>query len=431
MYRNSMKDLIKWKDNINRKPMILRGARQVGKTWLMKEFGEKYYKSYVYFNFDEETQLKSIFAQNKVPVRIIEILSIISGVKILPNETLIIFDEVQECADALNSLKYFYENANEYHIICAGSLLGTLLSTPKSYPVGMVDLLDINPLSFDEFLNAVDENLFSYYNNLNKDSIVEDIFHNKLLEMYDIYLIIGGMPECVYSWINNKDPFEIQKIQHNLIQIYENDFSKHNGRINSGRLLIVFRSIVSQLTKSNEKFIYNTLREGARARDFEEAIEWLSSAGMINRLYGLSKVEHPLNAFKKLDAFKLFLFDTGLLKQMAGLDNSVILLQENYQFKGPLTENYVLQQLISSFSVNPHYYSNKHSELDFIVELKGETIPIEVKGGIDKSSISFKKFITENNPKIAIRYSRRPLKKDGKIINIPLYLVNKTFDLIG
>lgn len=431
MDRNVLKELLKWKNNINRKPMILRGARQVGKTWLMKEFGEKYYKSYVYFNFDEEIELKSIFEQNKKASRIIELLSMISGVKILPNETLIIFDEIQECADALNSLKYFYENANEYHIICAGSLLGTLLSTPKSYPVGMVDLLSINPLSFDEFLNAVDENLFNYYNSINKDSVIEEIFHNRLLEMYDYYLIIGGMPECVNSWANNRDPYEIQKIQHNLIQIYENDFSKHNGRINSGRLLMVFRSIVSQLAKSNEKFIYNSLREGARARDFEEAIEWLASAGMINRLYGLSKVEHPLNAFKKLDSFKLFLFDTGLLKQMAGLDNSVILLKENYQFKGPLTENYVLQQLINSFSVNPHYYSNKQSELDFIVEFKGYTIPIEVKGGMDKSSISFKRFINENDPKIAIRYSRRGFKIDGKIINIPLYLVNKTFDLIG
>lgn len=431
MNRNALKELLKWKNNINRKPMILRGARQVGKTWLMKEFGEKYYKSYVYFNFDEEIELKSIFEQSKKTSRIIELLSMISGVKILPSETLIIFDEIQECAEALNSLKYFYENANEYHIICAGSLLGTLLSTPKSYPVGMVDLLNINPLSFDEFLNAVDENLFNYYNGISKDSIIEEIFHNRLLEMYDYYLIIGGMPECVYSWVNNRDPYEIQKIQHNLIQIYENDFSKHNGRINSGRLLMVFRSIVSQLAKSNEKFIYNSLREGARARDFEEAIEWLVSAGMINRLYGLSKVEHPLNAFKKLDSFKLFLFDTGLLKQMAGLDNSVILLQENYQFKGPLTENYVLQQLIASFSVNPHYYSNKHSELDFIVELKGYTIPIEVKGGTDKSSISFKRYINEIDPKIAIRYSRMGFKIDGKIMNIPLYLVNKTFDLIG
>lgn len=431
MNRNALKELLKWKNNINRKPMILRGARQVGKTWLMKEFGEKYYKSYVYFNFDEEIELKSIFEQSKKTTRIIELLSMISGVKILPSETLIIFDEIQECAEALNSLKYFYENANEYHIICAGSLLGTLLSTPKSYPVGMVDLLNINPLSFDEFLNAVDENLFNYYNGISKDSIIEEIFHNRLLEMYDYYLIIGGMPECVYSWVNNRDPYEIQKIQHNLIQIYENDFSKHNGRINSGRLLMVFRSIVSQLAKSNEKFIYNSLREGARARDFEEAIEWLVSAGMINRLYGLSKVEHPLNAFKKLDSFKLFLFDTGLLKQMAGLDNSVILLQENYQFKGPLTENYVLQQLIASFSVNPHYYSNKHSELDFIVELKGYTIPIEVKGGTDKSSISFKRYINEIDPKIAIRYSRMGFKIDGKIMNIPLYLVNKTFDLIG
>lgn len=256
----------------------------------------------------------------------------------------------------MNSLKYFKEKANEYHVIAAGSLLGTLLAKPKSYPVGMVNLLDLYPLTFDEFLEATDEALYAYYESIHKDQQIEEIFHNRLLEAYNNYLIIGGMPECVASWVKEKDPAKISQIQRELIEIYENDFSKHNGKVNSGRILMVFRSIVSQLAKSNEKFIYGAVRQGGRARDFEEAIEWLVSAGMLNRIYNVSKMEHPLSAFDKLDQFKLFLFDTGLLKHMAGIDNSAILLKADYQFKGPLTENYVLQQLRGQFAVEPRYY---------------------------------------------------------------------------
>ena len=325
--------------------MVLKGARQVGKTWLMKEFGQSCYQHTVYFNFDEEDELKSIFETNKNPQRIIELLSMIAGEKILPGETLVIFDEIQECPAALNALKYFKEKANEYHVISAGSLLGTLLAQPKSYPVGMVNLLDLTPLTFDEFLEATDPALYSYYCSIQKEQPIEDIFHNRLTEAYHYYLIIGGMPECVASWVKHKDPAKIAQIQRELIEIYENDFSKHNGKVNSGRILMVFRSIVSQLAKANEKFMYGAVREGGRARDFEEAIEWLVSAGMLNRVYNVSKMEHPLAAFDKLDQFKLFVFDTGLLKQMAGIDNSAILLKNDYQFKGPLTENYVLQQL--------------------------------------------------------------------------------------
>ena len=340
MRRNAIQELVTWKSSEERKPMVLKGARQVGKTWLMKEFGQNYYDSYVYFNFDEEDELKSIFEANKNPQRIIELLSLIAGEKILQGKTLIIFDEIQECPEALNTLKYFKEKANEYHVIAAGSLLGTLLAQPKSYPVGMVNLLDIYPLTFDEFLEATDESLYAYYSSIQKEQPIEEIFHNRLLEAYNYYLIIGGMPECVSSWIAHKDPAKISQIQKELIEVYENDFSKHNGKVNSGRILMVFRSIVAQLAKSNEKFMYGAVREGGRARDFEEAIEWLVSAGMLNRVYNVSKMEHPLAAFDKLDQFKLFVFDTGLLKHMAGIDNSAILLKTDYQFKGPLTENY-------------------------------------------------------------------------------------------
>ena len=431
MRRTAMEKLVAWKSSDERKPMVLKGARQVGKTWLMKEFGKNYYKSFVYFNFDEEDELKSIFETNKNPQRIIELLSMIAGEKIHPLDTLVIFDEVQECPEALNALKYFKEKANEYHVIAAGSLLGTLLAKPKSYPVGMVNLLDIFPLTFDEFLEATDAPLFAYYEGIHKEQQIEEIFHNRLLEAYNNYLIIGGMPECGSSWLKHKDPAKIAQIQRELIEVYENDFSKHNGKVNSGRILMVFRSIVTQLAKSNEKFMYGAVREGARARDFEEAIEWLVSAGMLNRIYNVSKLEHPISAFDKLDQFKLFLFDTGLLKQMAGIDNSAILLKSTYQFKGPLTENYVLQQLRGQFDVMPRYFSSRNGEIDFVLQCGMDIIPVETKGGEDKSAPTFKKYVADNHPQYAVRFSKMGYRKDGNITNIPLYLVGKTKELLG
>lgn len=430
MKRNAIQDLIHWKSSKERKPLVLKGARQVGKTWLMKEFGQNCYDNFVYFNFDEEDELKSIFETNKNPYRIIDLLSMIAGEKILPNETLIIFDEIQECPQALNTLKYFKEKANDYHVIAAGSLLGTLLATPKAYPVGMVNLLDVSPLTFDEFLAAVDSPLYEYYVSIQKNHRIEDIFHNRLLEAYNYYLIIGGMPEFVASWIKYRDPAKISQIQHELIEVYENDFSKHNGKVNSGRILMVFRSIVTQLAKPNEKFMYGAVREGGRARDFEEAIEWLVSAGMLNRVYNVSKMEHPLSAFDRLDQFKLFVFDTGLLKHMAGIDNSAILLKTDYQFKGPLTENYCLQQLRGQFEIEPRYFSDKNHEIDFLLQYGVGIIPIEVKGGEDKSAPSFKKYIAEHQPEYALRFSKRGYRKDGYITNLPLYLARKTRELL-
>ena len=238
------------------------------------------------------------------------------------------------------------------------------------------------------------------------------------------------MPECVASWVNHKDPARISQIQRELIEVYENDFSKHNGKVNSGRILMVFRSIVAQLAKPNEKFMYGAVREGGRARDFEEAIEWLVSAGMLNRVYNVSKMEHPLSAFDKLDQFKLFVFDTGLLKHMAGIDNSAILLKADYQFKGPLTENYVLQQLRGQFEVAPRYYFDKTSEIDFVLQHGTEIIPVEAKGGEDKSAPSFKRYVADHHPKHALRFSKRGYRKDGEITNLPLYLARKTKELL-
>ena len=308
-------------------------------------------------------------------------------------------------------------------------MLGTLLAQPKSYLVGMVNLLDLYPLTFDEFLAATDEGLYQYYSEIKKEQPIEEIFHNRL-EAYHCYLIIGGMPECVSSWVRYKDPAKVAQIQRELIEVHENDFSKHNGKVNSGRILMVFRSIVSQLAKPNEKFMYGTVREGARAREFKEAIERLVSAGMLNRVYNVSKMEHPLSAFDKLDQFKLFVFDTGLLKQMAGLDNSAILLKNDYRFKGPLTENYVLQQLRGQFDVEPRYYSDKNSEIDFVLQYGTEIIPVEAKGGEDKSAPSFKRYVAEHHPAHALRFSKRGYRKDGQITNLPLYLAGKTRELL-
>lgn len=430
MERHATQALIAWKSSRNRKPLILKGARQVGKTWLMKEFGKTYYDNTAYFNFDETNDLRAIFDTSKDPHRIIELLSMIADEKILPEKTLIILDEIQECPEALNTLKYFKEKANDYHVIAAVSLLGTLLAQPKSYPVGMVNLLHLYPLTFDEFLNATDPALYTYYCSIEKEQPILELFHNRLLEAYNNYLIIGGMPECVAAWIDSKDPAAVAAIQRDLIEIYENDFSKHNGSINSGRILMVFRSIVSQLAKANEKFMYSAVRESARARDFEEAIEWLVSAGMLNRVFNVSKPEHPLPAFDKRDQFRLFVFDTGLLKQMAGIDNDAILLQSDYQFKGPLTENYVLQQLCDQFDVAPRYFSDKNSEIDFLLQVGTDIVPIEVKAGEDRSAPSFRKYIDKYHPTHAIRFSKRGYRKDGAFTNLPLYLARKTKDLL-
>ena len=431
MNRTAINQLYEWKNSNDRKPLILKGARQVGKTWLMKEFGRLYYKEVFYFNFDEEEELKSIFDKSKDVRRIIELLGMIKGSAILPEKHLIIFDEIQECPSALGTLKYFCENAPEYHIIAAGSLLGTLLAQPKSYPVGKVNVLNISPMTFNEFLEATEPRLYDYYKSIKKGEPIEGIFHTKLIEEYNHYLIIGGMPECVTTWIKTADAGKVLKIQQELIELYENDFSKHNGKVNSGRILLVFRSIVTQLAKENEKFIYGCVRQGARAREFEEAIEWLVSAGMVLRINNVSKTEHPIKAFMKPEHFKLFFFDTGLLKCMAGISNEAILLKSDYQFKGALAENFVLQQVKDSFDTMPCYFApTSDREIDFILQNGMNIIPVEVKGGKNVSAVSFKNYIKENNPERAIRISELGYEENGRLINLPLYLSGRAKEFI-
>ena len=433
MKRTALNTLVEWKKNLVRKPLVLKGARQTGKTWLMKEFGRLHYNDVFYFSFDKEESLKSVFETNKDPFRIIELLGLLRGNRILKEKHLIIFDEIQESPAALNSLKYFYEEANEYHIISAGSMLGTLLAQPKSYPVGKVNIINIYPLTFDEFLAAINAPLYDYYSSISKTSKIEAIFHNKLLEAYSYYLIIGGMPECIQIWIKTKDPAKVKQIQNELITLYENDFSKHNGKVNSGRILLVFRSIVTQLAKENEKFIYGCIKEGARAREFEEAIEWLVSAGMLIRVYNVSKPVHPLNTFQQLNHFKLFMFDVGLLKHLSGISNEAILLKSDYQFKGPLTENYVLQQIRDIFDVEPKFFAHTGSglgEIDFLAQNSMNIIPIEVKSGESIKAKSFKNYLHKYSPLNAIQYSKLEYRKDNKFVNIPLYLAGRTKELM-
>lgn len=443
MERRLMQELKLWKEKANRKPLLLKGARQVGKTWLLKEFGKTMYDSYVYFNLDREPDIAEIFSYNKRPEDIIRKLEYVSRKPIKQGETLVILDEIQASRDALNSLKYFKEEAEGFHIAAAGSLLGIYLSGLVDYekkkrerideltvPVGAVDILHLYPLSFPEFINSVDAQMAAFYISIRKGDRIESIFHERLNELYNLYLIIGGMPECVNAWINSKDLNEIDRLQDTLLELYEYDVTKYHGKVNPEKILLVLRRIVSQLAKPNEKFIYGALKKGARATEYEGAIEWLCSAGLVNRVYNITKPEFPLKAYEDLSAFKLYFFDTGLLKHMAGLDNSPILTKTSYQFKGPLTENYVLQQLKEQAKIPPSYYSTKNMEIDFLLQDKSNLIPIEVKGEEEKNTPSFKRYIKENRPEMAIRFSKMGYQKNGEITNIPLYLAGKLNELI-
>lgn len=430
MKRKALGELRSWKDSLTRKPLLLVGVRKVGKTWLLKQFAKECYESLVFFDFAADKELKSVFASSKDPKRILPLLSMIAGKSILPGKTLIVFDEIQECPEALNSLKYFKETAPEYHIAVAGSLLGSLLAEPKSFPVGMVNIVNLGPLDFEEFLEAANPSLYSYYQTIEKGSSIPDIFHKRLLEAFDNYLITGGMPEAVASWTEFHDPDAVYRVQKELLSLYENDIGKYNGKIDAGRILLVYRSLVSQLAKPNEKFVYGAVKEGARAREFERAIEWLVASGLVLRVHNLSKIEQPLPAYDKLDQFKLFFFDVGLLKSMAGVDNRAIILNSDFQFKGPLAENYVLEQLLPQFEVGPRYYSDQKGKLDFVLQDGMDVVPVEVKAGEDRSAPSFKRYIAASHPKIAIRFSRMGYRKDGEITNIPFYLAAKAKKLI-
>ena len=425
MQRFIMEKLEKWKNDKNRKPLILKGARQVGKTYILKAFGKKYYQNTVYFNFDHDENLKDLFAVSKEPKRIIEKLILISGSKIEPEKTLIIFDEIGECPDALNSLKYFCEEANEYHIVSAGSLLGIRLSH-TSFPVGKVDFMNLYPMSFSEFLIADGcQNLVSYMNSIKKCENLDNIFFSLLEEKLKVYFIVGGMPEAVNEWVLNKNIENVNKILDNILNAYESDFSKHTSNIFASKVSLIWNSIPSQLAKENKKFVYQVIKSGARAREYEEALNWLYDANLIEKIYNISKPSFPLKAYYDLNSFKIYLNDVGLLRKMAGLDSDIILEKNKLfeEFKGSFTENFILNMLHYVYDNEPSYYTFKQYEIDFVIQRKNKIIPIEVKANKNKNHQSLTRYNELHDNKVSIRFSLDNLKKDGKIINIPLFLV--------
>lgn len=430
--RNAIGSLEKWKNKKSRKPLILQGARQVGKTWLLKEFGKSRFKDVAVFNFDENPELKQFFESTKDVKRIIDNLSLVHGRTITPENTFIIFDEIQECNAALNTLKYFCENAPEYYIACAGSLLGVAMSRGASFPVGKVDFLTIYPVSFLEFLGAVDSSLYNYLQSINKIEPIPDLFFNQLLDKFKMYYISGGMPEAIVELIESGDIANVQKILQNILNAYALDFSKHAENSDVTKIGYIWQSLPSQLARDNKKFLYQTVKPGARARDYENALQWLVNAGLVYRVNRSIKPALPLSVYDDLSAFKIYSLDVGLLRKLAGLSPSAIaegnrLLTE---FKGALTENYILESLIGQFENVPRYWTSQNrAEVDFILQLDNEIIPIEVKSDENVIGKSLTFYRKEFDPKLSIRYSLKNLKQDGGLINIPLFMADMT-DLI-
>ena len=425
MQRFILKKLIEWKESKYRKPLILKGARQVGKTYILKQFGKENYEGVAYFNFDHDEDLYNLFENTKDPKRILEQLAFIYGKAIIPGKTLIIFDEIQECPNALNSLKYFYEEANEYHIACAGSLLGIRLSH-TSFPVGKVDFLNMYPMTFSEFLTADNaQNLVDYMNSLEKIEKIPDIFFNQLEEKLKAYFIIGGMPEAVSAWVNEKDMELVNKIQDNILSAYESDFSKHTQDSEANKISLIWNSVPSQLAKENKKFLYQVVKEGARAREYENALNWLNDANLIYKIYNVTKTDFPLKAYNDLSAFKIYMNDVGLLRKMSNLDRKIVVEGDKLfeEFKGAFTENYVLNMLISTLNSVPNYYTFDRNEIDFIIQYKNNIVPIEVKANKSTNNTSLTKYNEKFNNELSVRFSMNNLSKDGKILNIPLFLI--------
>lgn len=428
MYRYAIEELYKWKEKKNRKPLIIEGARQVGKTWLMKEFGEKAYSHTVYINFDSNSTMAELFSTDLNIERIITGLELYSSQKIYADKTLIIFDEVQEIPRALSSLKYFYENAPQYQIICAGSLLGIALHQGTSFPVGKVDFLKLYPLSFKEFMMATGNE--RYVEVLEKqDYQTVTTFKNVFINSLKQYYYIGGMPEVVLHFSEYKDFNEVRAIQQRILNAYEQDFSKHAPNEIVPRIRMLWNSIPAQLTKENKKFIYGLVREGARAKEFETALLWLSDCGLIHKVHRINAPGLPLKAYEDLKAFKLFILDVGLLSCMTGLRQKT-LLEGNQLFKelkGALTEQYVLQQLAAIPSISTYYYTNERnsSEIDFVIDNGEEIIPIEVKAEVNLMAKSLKVYRDKFSPDHCIRTSMSDYKQEDWLLNLPLYAISE------
>jgi len=424
MYRFAIEKLYKWKESKNRKPLIIEGARQVGKTWLMKEFGAKAYADTVYINFDGNTKLAHLFASDLSIDRLIMGIELYAGRKINPENTLLIFDEVQEVPRALSSLKYFYENAPQYHIVCAGSLLGIALHQGTSFPVGKVDFMKLYPMSFKEFLMATRNEGFAELLD-KKDFKLITSFKQTYIDALKHYYFVGGMPEAVQSFVDDKDFNEVRNIQKRILAAYEQDFSKHAPNEIVPKIRMVWNSIPSQLAKENKKFIYGLVREGGRAKEYETAIMWLSDCGLVHKVSRVNGAGIPLKAYEDLRAFKLFMVDVGLLGCMTGLGQQTLLDGNDLfkEFKGALTEQFVCQQLKTIDDIGIYYYTNNRGscEVDFVIDTGEKVIPIEVKAEINIKAKSLRVYKDKFNPEISIRTSMADYKKDDWLLNLPLY----------
>lgn len=437
MKRLIMSKLLAWKNSPYRKPLILKGVRQVGKTWILKEFGKLYYKNIAYFNFDENKEYKQFFETTKNVERILQNLTLASGQKIEPENTLIIFDEVQDCPEVINSMKYFCENAPQYHVACAGSLLGITLAKPSSFPVGKVNFMQINPMTFTEFLLANgDENLAKFIEQIDKIEPIPDAFFNPLYEKLKMYYVTGGMPESVLMWAKARDVNAMQDTLFEIITAYERDFAKHPNVSEFPKISMIWNSIPSQLARENKKFLYKVVKNGARAREYEDALQWLVSAQLVYKIYRSTAPSLPIAAYDDVSAFKIYLADVGLLRRLAKLAPTAFSEGNRLftEFKGALTENYVLQALLTQFEVTPRYWSqtNPPYEVDFLIQRENDIFPVEVKSEANINSRSLKKFkeLFPNQTKLRIRFSLNNLKLDDDMLNIPLFMADYTDKLI-
>lgn len=425
MRRDAMQQLYDWKEKTTRKPLIVRGARQVGKTWLMKEFASSAYRQFAYINFEDNEVMKDVFQKDFDVERILMAIQLVTGI-VVDTETLIIFDEIQEAPRGLTALKYFQEKAPQYHVVAAGSLLGIAMHSNDSFPVGKVDFMDLYPLSFSEFLEAVGQEAFARLL-AKKDWGLIAAFRSKLIDLLKQYYYVGGMPEVVNAFINHKDYAEVRQLQQTILDSYDRDFSKHAPIAEVLRIRMIWRSVPAQLAKENKKFIYGVVKEGARAKDFELAIEWLIDAGLIYKVSRVKKAGIPLSAYEDFSAFKLFLLDTGLMGAMSGLPPQA-LLEGNVLFsdyKGAITEQYVLQQLKSVKGLSIYYWSSDTSrgELDFLLQKDVSVIPVEVKAEENLQSKSLRFFVEKNAGLHGVRFSMSDYRKQEWMINYPLYSV--------
>ena len=426
MQRFLMEELVKWKEKSNRKPLILKGARQVGKTWLMKEFGRLHFKKVAYITFYNNQRMKKVFDEDYDIERILININIEAHTEVTPKDTLIIFDEIQEAPKALEALKYFCENAPEYAVIAAGSLLGVAIHAGVSYPVGKVDTLELYPMNYREFLMAMGEEQLAMLLATGDSSLLGD-FSEKYTFWLKNYYYVGGMPEIVQYYSEHKDYDEVRNMQNAILGQYENDFGKHTGANELPRIRMVWNSIPLQLAKENKKFFFGKIKEGARAKDFEIAIEWLQDCGLIKKVYKVSKPAVPLKAYVDFSSFKLYLLDIGLLGALSELDAESILERNAIfvEFKGALTEQYVLQQLVSDTNYTPYYYAGEKStyEVDFIIQKGKNVVPVEVKAEENLRAQSLKVYCEKYKPEYAVRTSMSNYREQDWMTNLPLYAI--------